>query len=295
MRVPGDLAHTLAVVVDCGSLEAAADELMISQPAVSQRLKTLESLLGQTLLIRSRPVRATAAGEAVVAHGKRLAILDDLLARELGLTSGASRPIPLGVNADSLATWFLAPLAHLSAAHGLTFDLHRDDEDYTHRLLEQGTVAAAVTTRHDAVAGCAVTALGALTYGPVASRTFAEAHFSDGPTAAQLARAPIVDFDARDDLQSNWLAAQGIDPTGAPRHRIPASTQFAAAIAAGLGWGLLPTPHRAEQEALHPGALVDLPGPTVRVPLYLQRWKTRSATLDVVCDVIVTHARASLD
>lgn len=293
--IPADLAHTLAVTVECGSLEAAADELGISQPAVSQRIKALESIAGTVLLIRSRPVRATAAGEAVVAHGRRLALMDELVARDLGLAAGLGKAIPLGVNADSLATWFLAPLAELSTHHGMTFTLHRDDEDYTHRLLETGTVIAAVTTRADAVPGCAVTALGCLTYAPVASQGFGHRHFPKGGAPTEFEKAPIVDFDERDDLQTRWLSEQGIDASGAPRHRIPASSQFAAAIGAGLGWGLLPREQREQLEAATGLPLIHLPGPHVRVPLFLQRWRSSSATLDTICETIVSHARAALE
>ncbi len=59
MKVPADLALTLAATVDAGSLDAAAARLHVTQSAVSQRLATLERLTGQVLLVRSRPVRAT--------------------------------------------------------------------------------------------------------------------------------------------------------------------------------------------------------------------------------------------
>jgi hypothetical protein len=60
------LAETLAAVVDEGSLDAAAQRLHITPSAVSQRVKALEEQLGRVLLVRSRPVRTTPAGEAVV-------------------------------------------------------------------------------------------------------------------------------------------------------------------------------------------------------------------------------------
>ena len=59
-----DLTRTLAAVVASGSLDAAAAELQVTPSAVSQRLKTLESQLGRVLLVRSKPVQPTAAGQA---------------------------------------------------------------------------------------------------------------------------------------------------------------------------------------------------------------------------------------
>ena len=59
MRVPYELAETLAVVVGEGTLDAAARRLHITPSAVSQRIKTLEEQLGRVVLVRSKPVRLT--------------------------------------------------------------------------------------------------------------------------------------------------------------------------------------------------------------------------------------------
>ena len=47
MRIPFELAETVAVVIDEGTLDAAAQRLHITPSAVSQRIKTLEELLGR--------------------------------------------------------------------------------------------------------------------------------------------------------------------------------------------------------------------------------------------------------
>ncbi|NTV38871.1 MAG: LysR family transcriptional regulator ArgP [Demequinaceae bacterium] len=290
MRIPAELAQTLAVTADTGSLEAAAKVLHISQPAVSQRLRLLERHTGQVLLVRSRPVRPTPAGEAVIRYARQVQHLEDDTAVALGLDGALRTMLPIAVNADSLATWFMAPIARLAARRGLTFDLHREDEDFTANLLESGTVLAAVTTRQTPIAGCASTPLGRMTYRAVAAREFADAHFAAGVTAETLGLAPMVDFNDRDDLQSAWLRAMGADEALPPRHRVPSSTEFAQAIALGLGWGLLP----AAQRAPHPH-LVDLGGRDVHVTLHLQRWRIRSDTLDEVAGEIIAAAREALD
>ena len=66
MRIPFDLAETVAAVVDEGTLDAAARRLHITPSAVSQRVKALEEQLGRVVLVRSKPARPTAAGAAVV-------------------------------------------------------------------------------------------------------------------------------------------------------------------------------------------------------------------------------------
>src|SRR4051812_38426237 len=113
MRIPPELADTLAVVVDEGTLDAAARRLHITPSAVSQRIKTLEQQLGRVLLVRSKPARLTEAGTAVVRMARQMALLEHDALTQLGGDGeeGARTPVPLAVNADSLATWFLEPLA----------------------------------------------------------------------------------------------------------------------------------------------------------------------------------------
>ena len=293
MQIPPELAETLAVIVDEGTLEAAARRLGVTQPAVSQRLRALENIVGQVLLVRSRPVRPTTAGEAVVRLARQIAHLEADAAMELGLASADARAsLPIAVNSDSLSTWFLPPLVRLGDRLPVVFDLHRDDQDHTVGLLEAGTVVAAVTSRATPIAGCRVTPLGAMRYRPVATVDFHARWFPDGVTRDELAVAPLVDYDRRDDLQSRWLLTRGVDPALPPRHRVPASSEFADAVRWGLGWGQL-LPFQSD-DAVAAGTLVPLDDSVVEVPLFWQQWTLRSALLDAVAEEIVAHARAVL-
>ncbi|WP_084127864.1 ArgP/LysG family DNA-binding transcriptional regulator [Demequina sp. NBRC 110055] len=287
MKVPADLALTLAAAVDAGSLDAATRRLHVTQSAVSQRLATLERLTGHVLLVRSRPVRATPAGENVIRYARQVAHLDEALAAELGAGGGANA-LALAVNADSLATWILAPLATAATEHGVLLHLHREDEGHTTALLANGTVAAAVTTVATPVPGCTVTPLGVLTYRAVAAPAFARRWFPDGPTDATLTAAPVLDFDARDTIQSRYLESRGIDPFAPPRHYVPSSTEFARAIALGLGWALLPDVQRDGLE------LVELGGPEVHVTLFWQQWRTHAPALVAMADAVRAAASEAL-
>jgi DNA-binding transcriptional LysR family regulator len=69
-----DLAdlRVFVTAVACGSLSAAARELHLSQPAVSERLTRLERAVARQLLIRSnRGVTATPAGQRFLIHARR--------------------------------------------------------------------------------------------------------------------------------------------------------------------------------------------------------------------------------
>ena len=186
-----------------------------------------------------------------------------------------------------MATWFLPPLARLSAAHDLDFDLHRDDQNFTARLLESGTVMAAVTSEATPVAGCSVSPLGVLEYHAMAEAGFVERWFGDGVTRESLATAPFVDFDRRDTLQHEWLAAMGVAEQGVPRHYVPASHDYALAVRLGLGWGMVPLLQRDDD-------LVPLGGPPLRVSLYWQQWNLRSSLLDTIAAEVADEARQVL-
>ncbi|MGW0761586.1 LysR family transcriptional regulator ArgP [Streptomyces sp. NPDC002814] len=293
--LPLDQVRTLLAVVDEGTFDAAASALHVTPSAVSQRVKALEQRTGRVLLTRTKPVRATESGEVVVRFARQLARLERDARAELGMT-GAGEPtrVSIAVNADSLATWFLGALTRLPDEPRLCFELRREDEDHTAALLREGQVMAAVTSSPDAVAGCSVRALGRMRYLAVASPEFAEA-YRGGP----LRDAPVVNFDRRDDFQDDFVrrlpGGEGGGQGGASpvRHFIPTSEGFAAAVAAGLGWGMLPEAQVAP--LLRAGRLVQLaPERPVDVPLYWQQWKLDSPALAAVADAVSATAAETL-
>ena len=295
MHIPLDSATTVAAIVDAGSLEQAARALSITPSAVSQRLKSLEQQLGRVLVVRGRPATATAAGEAIVRLARQVALIEHDALVGFGLDdSDRSRvSVPLAVNADSMATWFLPPLARLARERDIDFDLHRDDQNFTARLLESGTVMAAVTSEDAPVSGCTVARLGVLAYDAMATPDYIARWFPEGVTADALRRAPFVDFDRRDSLQHSWLASQGVGERGIPRHYVPASHDYAQAVRLGLGWGMVPS--LQEPVGADSGVLQPLGGETIRVPLYWQQWSLRSELLDTIAAEIAVEAARVLE
>jgi DNA-binding transcriptional LysR family regulator len=89
---------TFRTVVDKGSFSHAAEELGISQPAVSFQIRALEERIGQRLLDRSgRRVTLTDAGRVVDTHARRMLALEDELMRDVaGLSDHLSGPLVLG-------------------------------------------------------------------------------------------------------------------------------------------------------------------------------------------------------
>ncbi|MET0929706.1 MAG: LysR family transcriptional regulator ArgP [Aeromicrobium sp.] len=273
----------LAAVIDEGSFDAAASALHLTPSAVSQRIKALEQSAGQVLVRRTKPAEVTAAGEPYL----RLARQIEVLVHEAGTAepAGDARPVtvPIALSADAMATWVLPALA--TVADGICFDLHRDDQSRTAELLRAGTVMGAITSVVEPVQGCRSTRLGIARYRPMATPAFVERWFADGVTPEALAVAPIVVFDRNDDLQERYLRRRSRRRLDPPRHRVPASADFAEAVALGLGWAVLPHEQSDDREAA--GLLVELdPGQHVDVVLHWQQWTLQTPALEAVAAAI---------
>jgi LysR family transcriptional regulator, chromosome initiation inhibitor len=296
-----DQLRALDAAVAEGTFEAAARRLRITPSAVSQRIKALEGAVGRILLQRTKPVRPTVSGFAVLRLARQIDLLTGDTARELGsptvqsddAAAGVGHPvrIPIAVNADSLETWVMPALARAPA--GVCFEIHREDEEHTTRLLRDGTVMAAVTATAQPVQGCRVRRLGAMRYRPMATRAFARTWFPEGATAQAFATAPVVMFDRKDDLQDRLMRRRTRRPVDPPRHYIPATSGYAEAVRLGLGWGMLPD----QQLGAGPYArdLVRIDDTLhVDVVLYWQQWRLDSPALTAVAQTIAATATTSL-
>ena len=295
MDLPIEHLATFAAIVREGSFEAAASRLHITPSAVSQRVRAMEQRTGSVLLQRTRPVRVTAAGATILRLARQFELLASDAARELGGDPGSGSPIAVVVNADSLATWFVPALARASHLTGARFDVLRADESVSTDRLRSGEAMAALTATAEAVPGCTSTRLGTVRYRAVASPSFIAQHFApDGAVNRQsLSHAPIVEFDRHDTYQRRFISLVTRAQLDPPRHFIPSSSEFALAIEHGLGWGMVPEIQCAQ--ALSDGRLTELlPGRTLDIPLYWQRWNLSSPVLDTLSEVIIEMAQSAL-
>ncbi|MFE2283018.1 LysR family transcriptional regulator ArgP [Streptomyces sp. NPDC059443] len=295
-ELPVDQVRTLLAVIDEGTFDAAAAALHVTPSAVSQRVKALEQRTGRVLLMRTKPVRATESGEVVVRFARQLARLERDARAELGMARGLGPVrLPIAVNADSLATWFLPALTRVPQDPPVCFELHREDEGHATALLRDGRVMAAVTSQPEAVAGCTVRRLGLARYLPVASPEFAARHLK-GRVDRDLRVAPVVVFDRRDLIQDRFVRMlTGDEGAGASevRHYVPTSEGFCDAAVAGLGWAMVPEAQAGP--LVEEGRLVVIaPGRHLDVPLHWQQWKLDSPALSTVASVIARAAAGAL-
>lgn len=282
-------------VVQARSFEAAAQRLNLTPSAVSQRLKQLEAELGQVLLVRSKPVQPTPAGRRLLPYVAQLRLVEAEAARALA-GDGAHAPVRLsvGLNADSLATWFLPAVQQVVRDEAVVLDCVVDDQDHTHALLAGGDVLGCVSTRPDALRGCAVRPLGVMRYLCVASPGFCARYFPRGLTRQALARAPGIVFGRHDDMHDLFLRQHfGLDAGQYPQHVVPSSESFWAMAAAGLGYGFVPTIQIAAQ--LAEGVLVDAaPGHAEDVALYWHHWQVQSSLMARLSNAVVAGAQSAL-
>ncbi|MEM7722309.1 MAG: LysR family transcriptional regulator ArgP [Pseudomonadota bacterium] len=281
----------LTAVLRSGSFEAAADQLGLSQSAVSQRIKGLEDRMGTILIHRTRPATATETGRRLMQHAEEVALLERTLGQDLiTLRPARTTPVRIAVTADSLASFLLPALA---AIDGLLFDLVIDDQDFSAELLKTGEVAAAVTTAAAPVTGCDAIPLGALPYTAFASPTYVERWFPDGVTAEALSSAPALTFNRKDALQNRMAAKIAGHPVTLTTHYVGATQAITDAAIAGLGWAVNPTPLITPH--FPTGALIDLaPGIQINTPLMWQIPRQNRAALQDLTTAIRDAAKRAM-
>jgi LysR family transcriptional regulator (chromosome initiation inhibitor) len=283
----------LAAILRLGSFDAAAAALGVTPSAVSQRLKALEERVGATLVHRSQPCQGTEMGLRLAKLAQDIALLE---AQALGPDhpAGAAPPprLRLAVPADALATWMIPALA--AAAQALLFDVVIDDQDTADDWLRRGEVNAALTGHDRAAPGCDIHPVGALRYIATASPEFVARHFPKGVTAAALARAPVMTFNHKDQLQHRWMrqvTGQDLHP---PAHQLPSTHGFIDAARCGLGWGM--NPLALVQADLRSGRLCALrPDAPLDVPLYWQLARVMAPALAPLTAAVLAAAREALE
>lgn len=295
-----DALECLAAIVEEGGFERAAQRLSITQSAVSQRLRSLEAQVGTVLIVRSRPLKATAAGQLLLKHTKMMRLLRADLEKDLKElapnTTGSGREeerISVAINADSIATWAL-PALHDLALQGLPIEIITDDQDFTHEWLREGHVLGCVTSLSQPLRGCRTEALGLMDYVAVAQAGYAALHCPKGLSAHQFATTPFIAFNRKDDMQREFVArAFGLKRVTLKQLFVPSSEGQVRAVRA--GWGVSVLPRLLVQPLLDAGTLVDVvPHHRQSVALHWHCWNLHSGVLDALSQALRSAAAQHL-
>ncbi|PKH22662.1 ArgP/LysG family DNA-binding transcriptional regulator [Enterobacterales bacterium CwR94] len=286
--------QALDAVIRERGFERAAQKLCITQSAVSQRIKQLENMFGQPLLVRTVPPRPTEQGQKLLALLHQVELLEEeWLGDEQG---GTTTPLllSLAVNADSLATWLLPALKDVLADSPVRLNLQVEDETRTQERLRRGEVVGAVSIQPQPLPSCLVDQLGALDYLFVGSREFADKYFPNGVTRSALLKAPAVAFDHLDDMHQAFLQQNfDLSPGSVPCHIVNSSEAFVQLARQGSTCCMIP--HLQIERELASGELIDLtPGLLQRRMLYWHRFAPESRLMRRVTDALLSHGHRVL-
>lgn len=295
------MVAALAAVAAEGSFTDAARRLHLTQSAVSQRIRQLESTVGGPVLIRSVPLRLTDAGEALLRHWRQLSSLEDQLRADLneGSLGSQRRTIAIAVNSDSLATWFCTAVAPVVDEHDLLLRFLVDYEEHTNALLRSGQALACITSEPKPMTGCVSLPIGEMRYRCVASPAFKKRYFPSGVTREAILAAPASLFGQHDTIIYRYLERHFRYPRTEPKtatfphHIVPSTEGFVQIALQGIAHSLVP-----EFQALpliRSKQLVDLtPDKFVAVKLYWHAWDIRTPVLEALRTAFVQNAQRIL-
>jgi|TARA_B110000483_G_scaffold228608_1_gene291608 DNA-binding transcriptional LysR family regulator len=142
------LSYVVAVA-DHGSLQSAAKQLAISQPAVTAAIKKLEADYKLKLFLRNRPHKLvlTPDGRRFIAQARRLLeSAEEFDQAALNLGKNLSGTIQVGCFMPTAA--FIVPIilqALQDRNHNISLQIHEADLDELNTMLTQGSIDLALT------------------------------------------------------------------------------------------------------------------------------------------------------
>jgi LysR family transcriptional regulator, chromosome initiation inhibitor len=275
----------LVALVEEGGFQRAARRLSVTQSAVSQRLWALEANVGSILIVRSRPLRPTPAGQVLLRHAKLLNIKQAELVQELQDLAPAfdrsprvDQQMSIALDPDSMATWALSALGEFSRA-GQPTEIILDYAHLTHERLRDGQALGCVTTVDQALHGCKAVALGSMNYVAVADRNFAEQHCPQGLTPQNFRGLKFIAHSRSSDLQAKFVSKTlGLRDISLSQHFVPSPEGQLHAVRA--GWGVSVLPELLVAHLLREEVLVDL-APHVKFAIDLH-WHSCSFESDLI-------------
>ncbi|MEM7524457.1 MAG: LysR family transcriptional regulator [Pseudomonadota bacterium] len=117
MRLTLDQLRTLLVVARVGGVHRAAQELHLTQPAITARIRNLEQTLGVELFDRKAAMKLTKSGSALVGYAEQFLKLNDLIIRDVARADGVELLFRIGVSETIVQAWLPEFIARLRAAY----------------------------------------------------------------------------------------------------------------------------------------------------------------------------------
>lgn len=223
-------------VARLGSFSAAAEELSLTQGAISRQVSALEEQLGILLFDRtSRGVNLTAAG-ADYSKAITNALAEIRSASLQAMTKQHNDQLNLAILPTFGTRWLMPRIPHFVARHPEitlnfatrigVFDFDRDGIDMAIHIGQPNWPGADCTFLMDEMVA------------PVASPTFLKSHPID--KAEDLLRMPLLHMASRPGAWGHWFESLRIAGTPSQAMRFEQFGSVAQACIAGLGLALMP-------------------------------------------------------
>ena len=285
----------LIALAESRSFSKAAERRAMSQSAVSQRLRALESALGHTLVVRGkgRPgAELTEAGERVLAAAREIAARRTALERELAELRGEPGGTLNVATVYSIGLHALTPALQrfLAACPQVNLHLEYLRTDRIYAALLEGTLDCGIVACPQKRAGIEVLAL---TDEPMVAVT-APGHALAGADAlapGELQSAPFVAFDAdipTRRLIDGWLGGTSVRVVQA----FDNIETIKRVVEIGLGVAIVPEP--TVRREVRDGALVvrEL-SPSLSRPtgILLRQGGARSRALERFLEVLLGETK----
>lgn len=282
----------LDLIVKEQGFEKASSKLFITQSAVSQRIKQLESQVDTLLLTRTVPPKPTEYGQKLLG----LLYHVELIEHDILNNSNSSHvvTIPISANADSLATWMFPALKDFLANRSVRLDIKVDDETKTLDYLLKGEVVGSISSQSLPVIGSKCDYLGTLDYIFVSTPTFAEKYFKNGVTQDALLKAPIVSFNHSTDMHHIFLQEYfSLTPGSLNSHIVPSSEAYIQLMLQDSACCMI-SKQQVKNE-LESGKIVNLiPSMVQHKKLYWHRYQPESETIKQMSQYIINNAKYNL-
>ncbi len=223
-------------VARLGSATRAAQELSLTQSAISRQLKTLEAQLGVALLARQgRQLTLTEAGQTYVSDVRD--ILNRLAHASLSVrTNPTGGHLNLAILPAFGMHWLAPRLADFARAHPeVTVNLSTRLRPFA---IQDSPFDAAIHFGHEDWPGVAYLPLMPETVVPVCTPELLATPLD---CAADMLNLPLLHLETRPKGWARWLAALGVDETPTGGMMFDQFATMAQAAIHGLGVALLPT------------------------------------------------------
>ena len=252
-----DQLRAFLAVSETGGVRKAAERLHLTQPAVTARLKALETALGAELFDRSAGMAPTKSGDALIAYAEQYLQLNSLIERDVAKSDSVSRLFRIGVSETIVQSWLPDFIRDLREAYpNLVVEIDVDISRNQRERLLGNAIDLALLMGPVSDYRVENVALPAFELAWLKSPTLEAA----GPEAG----APVITF-ARDTRPFRLLKQELLERYGPGVALFPSSSLSACfrLIAAGLGVGALPKSlarpyvEAGEIEAFDPGWIPD--------------------------------------